>query len=201
LTVFRGVWKPLTKRMKLKKLILIAAAAVLTITSARAQHEYNWNMRDRFVYVHEGELFLPNEFSLDAFATYTTTPRNGVDELFTHNLRHGDWGGGLGANYFFTKYVGFGADVIMPANGNQLVDSASGNLILRLPFDAAHVAPYIFGGGGGQFDPNSQWLAQGGVGVDFRINHWTGLFTDVRYVWTEDAGEYGLFRAGLRFAF
>jgi len=187
--------------MKLKQMMVIATVALLTATAAQAEHEYNWSMRDRFAYAHEGEVFLPNEFSFDAFGTYTTTRRSNFGDLFTHNLRHGTFGGGAGVNYFFTKYIGISADAEIGDNGNRFVDSASGNLVLRLPLDAAHLAPYVFGGGGGIFDPRSEWMADGGAGIDFRINHWTGIFIDGRYVMPEKSPDYGLFRAGLRFAF
>ena len=187
--------------MKLKTLIMVGAAALFSATAVKAEHVSNWSVQDRFAYAHEGELFLPNEFSLDAFGSYTTTGRRNFGELFTHNLRHGAFGGGLGLNYFFTKYVGIGGDVQMGDTGNRLVDSTSANLILRLPLDAAHLAPYVFAGGGLQIDPRSQLLGDVGAGVDFRLNHWTGIFVDGRFIWTAKSGDYGLLRAGMRFAF
>ncbi|MDB6028871.1 MAG: hypothetical protein JWM68_5094 [Verrucomicrobiales bacterium] len=188
--------------MKLKTLMMIAAgAAVLSTTAVQAQRESNWSMKDRFAYTTEGELFLANEFSLDAFGHYTTTGRSNFEDIFTHNVRGGRFGGGIGLNYFITKFIGVSTDVEMGDNGRQFIDSAAANLVLRLPLDAAHLAPYVFGGGGGQFDPTSQWMADVGVGIEFRINHWTGIFADGRYVWPEKTGDYGLFRAGMRFAF
>ncbi len=187
--------------MKLKQMLAIATFGFLAATAAQAEHEYNWSMKDRFAYTHEGEVFLPNEFSFDAFGTYTSTRRSSVQDLFTRNLRHGTWGGGVGINYFFTKYIGISSDVSIGDNGNRFIDSAMGNLVLRLPIDPAHLAPYIFGGGGGVFEPSTEWAADAGAGIDFRINHWTGIFVDARYVWPENVGDYGLFRAGMRFAF
>ena len=187
--------------MKMKQMMMIAMLSLLTVTAVQAEHEYNWSMKDRFTYAHEGELFLPNEFSFDAFANYTSTPRSSVDELFTDDLRHGTWGGGVGLNYFFNKWIGISTDLEIGANGGQFIDSTAGNLVLRLPFDVAHVAPYIFGGGGGQFDPESQWIVDAGAGLDFRINHWTGIFVDARYIWPDKSRDYGLFRSGFRFAF
>lgn len=201
---FGGCGRQQTRKpnnMKMKQLMVIAAAAFFTATAAQAAHEYNWNARDRFTYASEGDVFLPNEFSFDAFATYTSTPRANFEDIFKNDLRHGTWGGGIGLNYFFTKYVGISTDVVASDNGYKFIDSASANLVLRLPIEPAHIAPYIFGGAGGQFDPKSQYLIDAGVGVDFRINHWTGIFIDARYVWPEDTADYGLFRSGLRFAF
>lgn len=187
--------------MKLKNILILAAATMLTATAAQAEHEHNWGFNDRFNYAHEGELFAPHEFTLDAFANYGTTARRSFGGLFTHNIRHGTFGGGIGANYFFTKYLGAGADTELGDNGGKLFDSATANFIVRLPLDAAHLAPYFFAGGGGQFDPKSQWLADVGAGIDFRFNRWTGIFVDGRYNFLDQSADYGLFRAGLRLAF
>ncbi len=187
--------------MKLKQLIIVTAVAISTATAVQAQREYHWTVNDRFTYSTEGEIFYPNEFTIDAFAHYTTTSRKSFGQLFTHNIRHGTFGGGVGVNYFFTKYVGIGADVEMGDNGGKFIDSTVANVIVRLPLDAVHLAPYVFGGGGGQFDPECQVVGDVGAGIDFRFNRWSGIFIDGRYVWPDKSPEYGLFRAGLRWAF
>src|SRR4051812_5972303 len=113
--------------MKLKKIFIIAAAMVLVgVGGARAEHDYNWSMKDRFTYAHEGEVFMPHEFTFDAYGSYTTRPRNSVGQLFSHNIRHGNFGGGAGLNYFFTKHIGIGADTIIGDNGGKFLDSVSG---------------------------------------------------------------------------
>jgi len=47
---------------------------------------------------------------------------------------------------------------------HSFVDNTSGNLIIRFPFDAIRLAPYVFGGAGYQFDPTGLWLARLGAG-------------------------------------
>ena len=56
------------------------------------------------------------------------------------------------------------------------------NLIVRLPIECAHLAPYVYGGGGYQFEPGDEWFAQVGAGVDVRVTQNWGLFVDARYV-------------------
>ena len=51
------------------------------------------------------------------------------------------------------RYIGIGGDAYSENTYHNFVDDASGNLYLRLPLDAIHLAPYIYGGGGRQFDP------------------------------------------------
>jgi hypothetical protein len=187
--------------MKLNKVFVSAAAALMIATGAGRAADTMANWHDRFTYANEGQIFFPNEFSFDAFGVYTTTSRRSFGDLFTDNIRHGKFGGGVGVNYFVTRYLGFGADMTMTANGGKFIDNAMGNLILRLPIDKAHLAPYIFGGFGGQFDPRTDWVADAGAGLDFRFNHYTALFIDGRYIWVNNQPDYALFRAGLRFSF
>ena len=75
------------------------------------------------------------------------------------------------------------------------------NLIARLPILDTGVAPYIFGGGGYQFDEVAQKFAQGGAGLEFRFARHVGFFVDARYVFADRTQNYGLGRAGLRLNF
>jgi hypothetical protein len=70
-----------------------------------------------------------------------------------------------------------------------------------VPFETLRVAPYIFGGGGMQFEHETGWAMDAGAGVDFRVTHRFGIFADARYVWADKNPDYGLIRAGFRFAF
>ncbi len=185
--------------MKIVKVLFVAAILLGGLSMARAEHTWNWNMNDRFAYTREGDRFLPGEFSLDTFGSYKRGSKN-VGDVFDEP-EHGVWGGGVGANYFFTRYVGVGADVTMHADGGKFIDSTSGNLILRLPIERMSLAPYVFGGIGGNFDPTEEWLAQAGVGLEFRLNPITGIFADGRYIWPDKSADYSLIRAGLRFVF
>ena len=88
------------------------------------------------------------------------------------------WGGGLGVNYFFMKYVGLGLEQsvfgrnsggqVINSNGTRAVDAnnnirkdyadygytrwqTAANLILRYPICSWNLAPYLLVGGGAQY--------------------------------------------------
>jgi hypothetical protein len=63
------------------------------------------------------------------------------------------------------------------------------------------LAPYVFGGGGRQTDPEWQWTGHAGVGLEYRFNPVTGVFADGRYTWADRTSDSILFRAGVRFVF
>jgi hypothetical protein len=144
--------------------------------------------------------YTPNELSLDFFGSYLAGEK-GLENLFDHNIRHGVWGGGVGVNYFFTREVGIGGDIVIPDDGGNFINNADGSLILRLPIANSGLAPYIYGGGGRQTDPVWQWTAHGGAGVEYRFNPVTGVFADARYIWVKKTSDEIMFRAGVRFEF
>jgi len=207
--------------MKITKLVTITTALLLGAGTVRAQetqtttttttttveesHVWSnphvwWN--NHFVYTTT-TLYTPNELSFDGFGSYIA-PQRGISHLFETSIRghRGTWGGGVGLNYFFTRELGIGVDANMPANGHNLIDSVSGNLIARIPIDPTGLAPYIFGGGGrGTGDPVWNWFAQAGVGLEYRFNPLTGVFIDGRYIWNEKTTDGLMLRSGLRFVF
>ncbi len=144
--------------------------------------------------------FTANELSLDLFGSYIN-PEQKFEHLFQSNIRHGAWGGGVGLNYFILREIGVGADVNLSDHPGRIVDQAIGNLILRLPIEKAGFAPYIFGGAGRGVYPAWEWVYDGGVGLEFRLNPATGIFADARYIWADHSTDRVLFRAGLRFVF
>ncbi len=180
-----------------------AAQAQDSQASADAQSDHVWSNSHNWWTDHfqqgPGEKYTAAELSLDLSASYATAETKATD-VFHHDSRSGTWGGNVGVNYFLLKYFGIGADMNMAANGGTFIDDAMVNVIGRLPIGNSGVAPYAFGGGGRGFDRATQWLADVGVGIEFRLNHYTGLFVDARYVWPEHTTDVGLFRAGLRFA-
>ncbi len=193
--------------MKILKTVAYAAAVVLAARAGVAQVDHVWDdphawWGGHFVYGPTArDKYTANEFSLDAFGSYTAGESK-FSHLFQTNIRHnGNWGGGLGLNYFLTREIGIGGDVNMPADGGNLVDSALGNLIVRLPSEKTGFAPYLFGGGGRGTDRVWQWLGDAGVGLEFRLNPITGVFTDARYVWADKTSDALLLRAGLRVVF
>ena len=141
------------------------------------------------------------ELSLDVFGTGSVGEQT-LDHVSGARLEHnGRLGGGLGLNYFFTRCVGVGGDVYTENEHPSFVYSASGNLIVRVPLGDSGVAPYVFGGGGYQFDEVAQRFGQVGAGVEFRFNQQAGLFVDGRYVITDRTENYGVGRVGLRVSF
>lgn len=140
------------------------------------------------------EYFRANEVSVDLFGFYAVKQSQG--------LYNDDFGGGLGFNYFFSKYVGIGVDAYAwDGSKDDTVIAASGNLILRYPIESCHLAPYIFAGPGGHFGPTTQVSGQGGAGLEYRFTEHVGVFADARYVFTDKTNDYILPRLGLRLAF
>jgi hypothetical protein len=189
--------------MKIEKTIVCALACLSTAGVANAAHMWEdpsawWG--GHFAYDIQTPRYTAQELSFDAFGTYTAPERN-LGDLFETNIRHGKWGGGVGLNYFFTREIGLGADINIPNDGGNFINSVSGSLIARWPFESAGIAPYIFGGGGRGTDIAWEWLAHAGVGVEYRWNPTTGIFVDGRYVWADKTTDQLLLRAGVRFVF
>src|SRR6476660_9670164 len=161
------------------------------------------------------------------------TTRTFDDESFTlssSGSAHG-WGGGMDFTYFLPwKYAGFrfqgaGLDLsarnltVTSSNGSSRSGSGSaaagvitGDFILRLPLDdfwpSVHLAPYIFGGGGGLFTgaggntintrfpgvnnrfnnastnvSNNRGVGNVGGGLEYRFAPHIGLFGEAGYNW------------------
>ncbi len=134
--------------------------------------------------------FPPNQLSLDLFGTYATADRFGV--------KRDRWGGGLGLNYFFMRYIGIGADSYLEEW--KWPYRVNGSLFLRLPTQSG-LAPYAFGGGGREFKYAPQWTYHAGGGLEFRLNRHFGVFADGRQVWPKETRDYVLARAGVRLNF
>lgn len=142
-----------------------------------------------------------HEISFDAFVSGAIGQQT-IDRLTGARIRHdGRLGAGLGANVFFCRYIGVGADAYSENTTHAFVDNVSGNLIFRLPIADTGLAPYVFGGGGYQFDPLHQSFGQAGAGLEFRFLRHAGLFVDGRYVMAEHTDNYGVARGGLRINF
>jgi len=149
----------------------------------------------------DAERYRANEFSADLFGTgsigeYTITHPSG--ERVQENSKLGV---GLGLNYFITRNIGLGADMYSENTSGPFIDSASGNVILRPPLGDSGCAPYIYGGGGHQFDMAKRWFAQLGAGFEYRFTPHIGAFIDARWVVPDQTKYYGVGRIGVRFAF
>ena len=146
-------------------------------------------------------LFRAEELTLDLFGSVSIGQET-INHISRERVEdNGRLGLGLGGNYFFLRYLGVGADAYTENTQHSFVDNTSGNLILRFPIEPARLAPYIFGGGGYQFDPSGTGFGQAGAGLDFRFTHHIGLFADARYVITDGTQNFGMGRLGLRFGF
>jgi len=192
--------------MKIKNIMAVGMGLMVTASMAQAAHVWedpnNW-WAGHFTYATAGApRYSAQELSFDAFGSYVAGERR-FSDIFETNIRHGDWGGGVGLNYFFTREIGIGGDINIPANGGNFVDQIDGSLFARWPFEPSGFAPYIFGGGGRTTDPSWTWIVHAGIGFEYRFNPATGIFADTRYIWhTEDGGSDGiLFRAGFRIVF
>src|SRR5258708_35166839 len=143
--------------MRKKSLLVIIAGLAL---AGSAVHAAPFESRMR--YDKEAvDKFPPHDLSLDLFGTYATKDRFGAKE--------DGGGGGLGLNYFLTRFVGIGADSYVEEW--KAPYRVNGSLILRYPLQGmGGLAPYIFGGGGREFKYLTQWTYHGGGGIEFRLN-------------------------------
>ncbi len=139
------------------------------------------------------EPFPAHQLSLQAFGTYATRDREG--------FRADQGGGGLGLTYFFTRYVGLGADTYVEEW--KLPYRVNGSVILRLPLPEqfSHLAVYGFGGGGREFKDIPQFTWHGGGGLEYKCCRYFGLFADAREVFPDKTASYTLARAGVNIGF
>ena len=194
----------------LKKLLSIAGGIVLaagTLSAADVEMKYDQKKdrpdTDDDVDRPVGMAYDRNEFSLDFFLGYTLGEST-IERLNRKNLDHGDWGGGIGANFFFTRHIGVGADAYIAEDfDGSFIDYASASLIFRFPIDNNDwgLAPYVFGGAGHTFDPIDRNSFHAGAGLEFRCAKGFGIFADARFIWMHRSDDFGLGRLGVRLHF
>jgi hypothetical protein len=149
----------------------------------------------------QNDRYRANEVSLDLFGT-ASIGQTSIDHLSGNSISHDTrLGAGAGLNYFFSRNIGIGGEAYTENTHHNFIDNASGSLIARFPLGTSGVAPYVFGGGGRQFDPIYLWFAHLGAGLEYRFTPRVGAFLDARYVFTDETKNYGLGRAGVRLAF
>ena len=191
-------WQKYMTAMTLGTLGAVCCASVQDSTTTITQQNTmsNGNLPDS-----DSNLYRAQEFSVDLFGV-GTIDQHTIDHFSGNRVKHnGVLGGGAGINYFFTRYVGIGGDAYVEHPDHHYIETPSANLILRLPIMDTGLAPYVFGGGGYQFDEAGQDFAQGGGGVEFRFEKDIGLFVDGRYVFTDKTENYAAVRAGIRLSF
>ncbi|MGH7972895.1 MAG: hypothetical protein ACREIC_29625, partial [Limisphaerales bacterium] len=127
------------------------------------------------------------------------------NKLFEHSIHHGFWGGGAGLNYFLTRNFGIGTDfnISDKPSGYNLVDYWVGDLYLRMPLGNSGLSPYVVGSGGRGMSPVWDWVYGGGVGLEYRFNPTTGIFSDARFLWNNKETDLNTLniRVGLKLIF
>lgn len=173
----------------MKKLTIALIAVAVSVTGAFAGTSAK-TFKETVAPVSDCK-FRDQEFQVDAFAA----------GAFYSNGRPG-WGGGLGVNYFFTKFIGIGLEQDILGRGSKTEWATIGNLFLRYPF-CFGLAPYGMVGGGAAYGTGKgHGFGHVGGGLEYRVTDNIGLFSDARYLYSsEDPKNALLGRAGLRFAF
>lgn len=169
---------------------MLVVVTTSTLMAANTRSDYD-----------SGDLYRANELSLDAFGT-ASLGKISIEDLSGSRVEHDTrLGAGLGLSYFMTRNIGIGAEAYSENTTRAFVDSASANLMLRLPLGQSGFAPYVLGGGGRQFDLAELWFAQLGAGIEYRFTPQIAVFADARWVLPEKTSYYGVARLGLRFPF
>ena len=179
----------------------LCIGGTLLLLAAKAALGQDTQPNNPGLHYDAADCYRPCELSLDGFAS-ASLGQTTLDHLSGSGVRHNTrLGGGLGLNYYFTRYLGVGAEVDSQNTDGVFLDSASGNLLLRLPIGQSGLAPYVFGGGGHRFGHSRQWFGQAGAGLEYRFCPHVGMFLDGRGVVPNETKFYGVARLGMRFAF
>ena len=165
----------------------VATALLALTTLAHAQMS-----TPSFQYRPGAANFSGKEWTADVFGLWASRDRESLSGDNTAGF-------GLGGNYFYNTYLGFGAETYI--DEFDYPNHLDGSVILRYPIQKWNLAPYVFGGFGRQFHDVSQWTSHVGAGVDFRFNDRTGLFSDVRAIFPDRSRDLALWRFGVRFRF
>ena len=168
--------------------------------------------------VPEESCFKDRELQLDIFGQYAV----GEGPNQAGVMRDHGWGGGVGVNYFFLRYVGVGIDgswmdvkespafarhASFRGDDGVALNSFTGNVYFRFPIEHPCLAPYVYAGGGYYGDGLNWAAADCGVGVEFRIKpQKLGIFLDQRWTYLGDRDghrDLNFFssRIGVRFIF
>lgn len=95
--------------------------------------------------------------------------------------------------------INVGGDVYNKETQQDLADNAAKNVVYRIPYQ--NLTPYVYGGAAYKFDSIRPEFSQMGAGAEFHILDNLGIYFDGRYVFTDQAQNSKLARAGLRFSF
>ncbi|MCD6049594.1 MAG: hypothetical protein K0Q55_997 [Verrucomicrobia bacterium] len=164
-------------------------------TSARAEHEGHDHRDDSAGPYHA------REFVFEGFGS-ASVGRATIDNISANRIKNdARLGAGIGMSYYITRCFGVGADAYVENTAHAFVDNVSTSAIFRIPIGTSGFAPYIYGGGGHEFDLTKQWFAHLGTGMEYRFSSAFGIFTDARYVLVDKTSNYGVVRLGFRTSF
>jgi hypothetical protein len=200
----------------MKKLIVGIFALTTTVFSTQAGPvEYgDQKSQAQTSYQATEQWYRDQEWNFDLFGTYAFTSRPYQSDRYLRTDHA--WGGGIDANYMFTRYFGVGVEGYGLA-AEDAVGQASGNLIFRYPIPGTRFAPYAFAGGGVIFEGShgddlvdrdfhhhhdTRGMGQFGGGFEFRITPQLGIINDFSWnVLDGPRDDFGMIRSGIRFAF
>jgi hypothetical protein len=187
---------------KIKGIIVLMVAAGMTC-GVRAQDNNNYTAHEEAQSsppADTGDLYHAGELDIDGSVVGVLHAYDfNSNGLHRKNYR---FGGDVGASVFFTKYIGVGADAFATTGNNPtFVNTATGNLIFRVPIGDTGIAPYVFGGAGYQFEGVDQLVGGGGVGLEIRLVQHFSIFADARYLAAVKSPDYGFARGGVRLSF
>jgi len=187
-------WRRLATMIKLINSTVYISATIVALAAIPARAaDYVANQMD--------DTYRAGELSLDGFGTASFSEYT-INHLSTQRVNDDTkLGAGVGANYFFTRNLGVGAEAYSQNDGGDFVNNVTANVLARLPLGDSGFAPYALGGGGYRFQEVQTWLVQGGGGIEYRFCKHLGIFLDARLVIPEKTSYYGVARAGVRFAF
>jgi hypothetical protein len=181
--------------MKTNSLLVIAASLIFAASSNAQVDEIPLRTGKttvkEVVEVQPDCKFRDNEFQFDVFGLgdfYKGANGNFAGGEGTSSRQFSgrpSWGGGVGLNYFFARYVGIGLEQSMygrniVANQSTPPDRANygfyrwatiGNLYLRYPVCQWNLAPYLMVGGGANYGlrPNATVTVQSGARQRYRM--------------------------------
>ncbi|MBJ7327565.1 MAG: hypothetical protein JHC52_09510 [Chthoniobacterales bacterium] len=176
----------------MKKYIITGLVTVIAATSSVMAGTTTVESKKTVVPIEEPCLYRDMEFQVDAFGTGG----------FYHGGSPG-WGGGLGVNFFFLRYLGLGVEQFVVGNNDATEWGTFGHLFLRYPF-CWGLSPYAMIGIGKIYgDKSSIGGGDVGGGLEYRFTENIGLFGDARWFYSPDIDTQGgvIARTGLRFAF
>jgi len=204
----------------IKFIVGVFALTFLAATSyAGPVESSDQQVQQQTTYQPSQEWYRAREWNFDLFGSYafTARPYRSDQDLGADHA----WGGGVDANFMFSRYLGVGVEGYALA-ADDAIGQASGNLIFRYPIPGTRFAPYGYAGGGVIFNGSrvedlvdrgrsvdrvrrnseAEGLGQFGAGIEFRLTPNVGIINDFSWnVVHGDRNDFGMVRSGMRFTF